>query len=147
MNAVVLPRHDRDLVAAYLKTEYVVMLPDGDIVLHIDRHEPDKERLIREQTGCNKAWAIVTPCNPRSELAREQLNLFYFNNLRYELDEKAGIWFKALNRDPEGQWPDEPGFFLVDPEIGWVMDLGRHYGQNAVVAARIGEAPRLIWLD
>lgn len=142
-----LPRHNAKLVEAYRKTDYVVMLPNGDVHLEIGKYEPEKEAMIAEQTGCSVSWALITPCNPRSELAREQLNLFYFNNLRYELDEKVGVWFKALNHDPDGQWPDEPGFFLVDPDLHWTMDLGRNCGQHAIVAARLGQAPRLVWLD
>lgn len=140
-------RHDPALVAAYKKTCYRVYLADRDVELRIDHYDPDAEALIRKDTGCKNGWAIITPCNPRSEIAREHLNLFYFNNLRYELEHKVGVWFKALNHDPDGEWPDEPGFFLVDPDLRFVVDLGRQCGQNAIVAARLGEAPRLVWLD
>lgn len=139
-------RDNPDLVAAYTKTIYQVMLPDGDVELHIDHYDPEAEARFKA-AGCLRSWAIITPCNPRSELAREQLNLFYFNNLRFEIDKNVKLWFKALNRDPEGHWPDEPGFFLVDPDPRWIMDLGRLCLQNAIVAARLGEAPQLIWLD
>jgi hypothetical protein len=52
----------------------------------------------------------------------------------------------SLNRDPSGRWPDEPGLLLCDPPPGFAEELGRRFGQNAILAARLGEAPQLIWL-
>jgi len=36
---------------------------------------------------------------------------------------------------------------LVDADRVWVMDMGERFYQNALVTARVGEAPRLLWLN
>lgn len=133
--------------AIYAQASYQVMLDGGNIDFHIGRYDAEAERRLAAETGLIREWFIITPCNPRSEPAREELNLFYFNELRYELEQNSGKWFKTLNRDPSGKWPDEPGFLVADAERTWVMDLGRRFLQNALVTARLGEAPRLLWLD
>jgi hypothetical protein len=143
MNATVRDRWE----AVYRKTEYQVMLPSGALSFQIGHYDQEAERRLMQDTNLRSEWFIITPCNPRSELAREELNLFYFNELRYELEARSGHWFKALNRDPAGEWPDEPGFLVVDAGRVWIMDLGRRFYQNALVTAKLGEAPRLLWLD
>ncbi len=136
-------------IARYAETygsaEYHLLL-EQDLIARIgvfDRHVQDQ--LLR-QCNLQREWAIITPCNPRSVRAREELNLFYCNELRYEVEKGAGEWFKALNRDPHGLWPDEPGFLVIDADLPWLMDLGRRFHQNALVAVRKNEGPRLIWL-
>lgn len=133
--------------SVYRKTEYKVMLDSGTISLRIGYYDAEAERQLREHANLKREWYIITPCNPRSEQARAELNLFYFNELRYEVEARAGHWFKALNCDPAAEWPDEPGFLLVDADRVWVMDLGERFYQNALVTAKIGEAPRLLWLN
>ncbi|HEX4873082.1 MAG TPA: DUF3293 domain-containing protein [Nevskiaceae bacterium] len=131
----------------YRQAEYQVLLDEGTLTFRIGVHDADLEARLVAATGVREEWFLITPCNPRSERAREELNLFYFNELRYELEARSGSWFKACNHDPAGEWPDEPGFLVVDAERTWLIDLGRRFLQNALVTARLGEAPRLLWLD
>lgn len=133
--------------AVYRKTEYKVMLPSQTIILSIGRYDEEADRLLQAEAGLKKEWFIITPCNPRSELARQELNIFYFNELRYEVESRAGQWIQALNCDPDAQWPDEPGFLITDADRLWIMELGERFYQNALVTGKVGEAPRLLWLN
>jgi hypothetical protein len=133
--------------AVYRKAEYKILLDNGTISLRIGQHDAEAERQLQQHTELKHEWYIITPCNPRSEQARAELNLYYFNELRYAVEARSGHWFQALNCDPSGEWPDEPGFLLVDADRVWVMDLGERFYQNALVTAKIGEAPRLLWLN
>ncbi|MDZ4077299.1 MULTISPECIES: DUF3293 domain-containing protein [Hydrocarboniphaga] len=132
--------------AVYRKTEYKVMLEQQTVSLRIGEYDAEAERLIQAETGLKNEWFIITPCNPRSELARSELNLFYFNQLRYELESRSGQWVQALNVDLSQEWPDEPGFLITDADRVWIMELGTRFYQNAIVTAKLGEAPRLLWL-
>ena len=131
----------------YRKTEYKVLFDSGTLTFKIGEHNPATEAILRKETGLQREWFIITPCNPRSEQARDELNLFYFNELRYEVESRSGQWIKTLNRDPTGDWPDEPGFLVIDADRLWVMKLGERFYQNAIVTAKLGEAPRLLWLQ
>lgn len=125
----------------------LVALDESDLLLPFDRHDPDAEAGLQRRHGLKSQWFIIAPCFPRSERTREEINLFYFNELKYEVDVKSGAWIKALLRDLDGAWSDEPGFLVVDPDPHWIMDLARRCLQDVLVACRVGEAPRVIRLS
>ncbi|HUP92864.1 MAG TPA: DUF3293 domain-containing protein [Solimonas sp.] len=135
----------RALEAAYRRTRYVVLLPRFELVLSIDVHDPAADRRLALEAGCRAAWAMITPCNPFSVVASEEANRRALDEMRVELDACPARWLASVSRDPLGEWPDEPGYFLVDPDLAWVVELGRRYRQNAVVTGRLGGAPRLIF--
>lgn len=123
-----------------------VAMEDDDMALPLDRHDAAAEARLQAELGLTREWALLSPCLPRSERAREELNLFYFNELRYEREERTGHWYKAIIDDDSGNWPDEPGFLLIDPQARWVMDIARRCQQKLLIVGRLGEAPRHIWL-
>lgn len=141
-----LARLKQEFEASYRRARYRVMLEDGEVALALGHYDREAEQRLRETFDLQRHWVILTPCNPRSVQSREELNNFYLDELRLALDRHSGAWGKAINVDPWGEWPDEPGFFIVDPDIGWIMDLGHRFGQNALVYGALGQPPALIWL-
>jgi hypothetical protein len=131
---------------AYRRALYRVMLEDDEVTLTIGHYDAATEQQLCKTFDLQRHWVILTPCNPRSVQSRDELNNFYLDELRFALASRSGTWGKATNIDPRGGWPDEPGFFVVDPDLGWIMDLGRRFGQNALVYAALGQPPTLIWL-
>jgi hypothetical protein len=132
--------------AAYRATEYRVQLPRGELILRIGMHLPEQDRRLRDEAGVQTGWAIVTACNPQSRQLLPEDNA----KLRAQLTAiVASLGLRAIgssNHDPSGAWPDEPGLLLCDPRPGRAEKLGRHFRQNAIVAARLGHAPQLVWL-
>ena len=142
-----LPRSHRNrLEKVYRKTEYRVPLGDRNLRFHIDHFDPGAEALLRLQLRIRRHWAILTPCNPRSQEATTELNGFYYHELRDTLAQRGGHCLQAINHDPTGTWPDEPGFILADAEPLWLHDLAARFRQNAYVSAQLGQAPRLVWV-
>lgn len=142
-----LPRSHRNrLEKVYRKTEYRVPLGDRNLRFRIDQFDPGADALLRQQLPIRRHWAILTPCNPRSQEATTELNGFYYHELRDTLAQRGGHCLQAINHDPTGTWPDEPGFILADAEPLWLHDLAARFRQNAYVTARLGEAPRLVWV-
>lgn len=133
------------LEQAYRSAQYLVELPQGELRLGIGRCDAEDAARIARECGCLERWALITPCNPRSKPLSLEKNISLYNKLRDELERHSQAWLKAVHRDPEDQWPDEPAFFLIDPDMAWVLRLGRRYQQNAIVAAELGQAPRLLW--
>ncbi len=136
----------KELEEAYRRTRYLLRLPAEVLELRVGRHEPRTGRRLAEQTGCRSDWALVTPCNPRSRPLLAWQNRLRLQAMAAGLVEYGLAHYPTLHRDPDGRWPDEAGFLLVDPPRGLARALGRRYRQNAIVVARLGEAPRLEWL-
>lgn len=136
-----------ELEQAYRRADYQVQLPAGDLQLAIGRPDPSADARLAQECGCRRRWALLTPCNPRSERLSGADNLRLYKALQDELAALSQAWWPALHRDPEGLWPDEPAFLLVDPPPELVIELARRYQQNAVVAGELRRAPQLLWVD
>lgn len=140
MNSVAVSNHRDDLVRAFLDTDYIVFTADKPCAVRIGRKHPQVDR----QSG-NQPWAIVTAYNPGA-VDRSHVD----NRRRHErlVDrvEAAGLGtLSACNRDPSGQWPDEPGLLLYPCPVETARDLALEFGQAGFVAGRPA-MPAGLWL-
>jgi hypothetical protein len=135
-----------ELEAAYLRTQYCARLARGEVILRIGAYDEAADRRLRVEAGVRAHWAILTPCNPQSQLLTAEDNAARLARLARRLAEARIRVLPSLNRDPQGAWPDEDGFFLCDPPAGAAQSLGREFDQNAIVVGELGQPPRLVWL-
>ncbi len=70
------------LDALYRRTDYVVHLKAGDLVLHVDVADPAADERLRREAGCTSHWALVTPCNPRSRPLTAEENAERYEHFR-----------------------------------------------------------------
>ncbi len=129
-----------DLLQAFLQTEYRV-LPRADALdVTIGQcHRSLDERIEH----CD--WAILTAFNPGASREEPEVNERRHQQLLAAIADAGLDFLPACNRDPRGQWPDEPSLLVIGPDSGWLIALARRLGQLAVVAGRPGEAAEL-WL-
>jgi hypothetical protein len=148
MNArLKVPRRQRPRwMAAYRRTEYVVLLAEGELVLRIGRLNPPAQGRLRREAGVRSHWAIVTPCNPGSRQLDWTTNAARLEAFEIAIVDGGVRSWPSINRDPLRSWPDEPGFLICDPETGYAECLGRQYEQNAILVGRLGEPSQLVWL-
>jgi hypothetical protein len=61
-----------------------------------------------------------------------------------------GLWPLALRRgsnlDLDERWPAEPAFWALGLSRGLAADLGRRFGQRAILYSGPAARPRLYWL-
>lgn len=133
------------LSRAYARTEYCVLL-QSPIILRVDHYDAAAERRLLQECGPHRAWAVLTPCNPRSRRVSGLLNRRYLRELRQTLTALKLRHAPTLNRDPLHRWPDEPGFLLLDARPQQLLGLARHFRQNAALAGALGQPPGLLWL-
>lgn len=136
----------KKLDAVYRKAEYRVVVSARTLVFRIGTYDAEAEKTLFQKMPVKREWSILTPCNPRSQEATQQMNSFYYHELRDALVARDSLWVPAMNHDPLGSWQDEPGFAIADADVLWVRELGMRFLQNAYVSAKVGEAPRLVWL-
>ncbi|WP_116126907.1 DUF3293 domain-containing protein [Lewinella sp. IMCC34183] len=129
---------DERLAAAYRNARYVF----NGFALQIDVPHPDFDRWLAHE-GYHD-YAFLTACNPRSKPLSATRNLARHGRL---LALTGSLTHRgATGTDPDGRWPDEPGLLLLDAPREKVRDLGRRFGQYAIVEGEAGGSPRLYWL-
>ena len=133
--------------ALYRQAEYRVLLYPEPLVFRIGHYEAQIERRLLAASAFQRECCILTACNPGSAITDAALNQRYSDELREQIAMSGLRSIAALNIDPSRTWPDEPGFLLIDADRQRVIELGRHFQQNAIVSITLGQAPSLIWLD
>lgn len=129
----------------YEQTHYTVLLPRQRLTFLIGKYSVKLDDLLQKHCGVTRNWAILTPYNPSSHLSDEDTNHVALMRLRRELDAASLKHFDTVNMSPEGEW-HELGFLVVDPQSSEIKTAARRYRQNAYVAAKLGEAPQLVWM-
>lgn len=133
-----------DLIAAYLRTIYRLPLASGAIDLKIGEPSPALDHLL-DARGATR-WAWLTAVNPGSRVLEEAENRARLERLRDELAGLGWAFFEAVAVEPDGDWPDEPSFLVLDPDAERMRALAKEHGQNACLAGERGGAPQLILL-
>ncbi len=130
---------DKQLEDAYRRAEFITEVQ----TLRIGAPHSVLDTWLREEGYA--CFAVITACNPRSIRLPTAINAARQAELVRLLTEAGAVFLPATGRDPSGAWPDEPGILLLDaPELG--RELGRRYGQNAIVEGERGGEARLVWL-
>lgn len=130
------------LLAAYAGTDYVLDGLDGPLQPGHRHPALDDFLALRGATSL----ALLTAYNPRSRELPLEENARRQDELRQRLQGAGLRLLPAQGRDPEGRpRPVEPLLAVLDAPAPLLAQLLQDFGQNALVHARAGQAPRL-WL-
>jgi len=91
-------------------------------------------------------WVFVTAYNPDGKPAPQEQNLRAQARLAEELDRHGLRVLAGEGRADVGTWPPEPSMLILGMPEPAARDLGRRYGQAAIVVGRRGRAARLLVL-
>ncbi|MES1925198.1 DUF3293 domain-containing protein [Salinisphaera sp. T31B1] len=131
---------------AFEKTHYRVELHGRWHVLGIGRPCPAPIGAWTRASASECAW-LVTPCNPQAHplaTERNQARLAWLDRWSSMAGYRS---CRSVNRDADGQWPDEPGLLIGGMDQGMACALGRRLGQLAVVAVPRHALVALVWVD
>jgi hypothetical protein len=132
-----------DLIATYENADYVVFA-DPEIVLRIGEPSLRLDALL-EQEGATTA-AYITAANPRGERRLAADNASAVATLD-ELVAAAGYpSYAGEGRDPDERLGAEPSLLVIGIYRANAEELGRLFGQNAIVFVEKGAAPELVVL-
>lgn len=128
----------------YRRARYRVELASGVVELAIGERSAELDRDL-ERAGAS-TWAIVTACNPGSVLLGEEENRRRSAELARRLSDAGGSTRPSTGIDPDGRWPDEPGFLVTGAARAALVALAAELGQIAIVVGRRGGAAELLWI-
>lgn len=134
---------DRDLIQAYLETEYRV-LGERLMTLRIGEHCPALASLhVGYGVRCS---TFVTACNPYSVALDDVPNAARQADLARELMQRELAFVDGVGLHPSGQWPGEASYLVLGPTLDEARLLGVRLEQNAIVWSDADAVPQLILL-
>ena len=136
---------DTRLEPAFLATTYRVVTPAGTFNLRIGKPDAAFESFLRRQRAVN--WGIITACNPGGMRAPDaKANDAATRKLAGQIRAHGWLGFPSINRADGGNWPDEPGYCVLDAGEGELRRLAKEFGQAAFVFGEAGgDGGQLIW--
>ena len=130
-----------DLLAIYKSSDYRVF-GDAPFVMRIGLVCPPLQDLLTQHAATGACF--VSAYNPRSEHRSERENEMAQHRLRDEVAAAGWPFFEGVGEDPQGHCPGEPCLLVLGVSRQQSLELGRRYGQNAVLWAGVGGIPDLV---
>jgi len=132
----------KSLVQAYLETDYCFTCSGELITIAAGEHNRRVDRLL--QDSGESSWAFITAWNPYSEDLSPEVNHERQNKLQERL--KDYRYFQGYGKARTGDWPAEDSLMVVGIEAKEAQEIGREFGQNAIVLGRLGRPAEVRWL-
>jgi hypothetical protein len=136
---------NQELHEAYRQTTFYADTPRGRLALCIDQCDAQLDRLLIEN-AC-ESWAYVTAYNPGSVVLSHEENQHRQASLENELHKRGWVFFSGEGVGSSGNWPPEPSVLVLGIGAATAQQLGRAFGQNAVVVGRLGRPAELVILN
>lgn len=135
------------LEIAFLATTYRVVTPAATFNLRIGRLDLAFELFLRKWRAAN--WGIITACNPGAKLVPDpKANDLATKRLATSIKAHGWLGFPSINHVDGGDWPDEPGYCVLNAGELELCRLAGEFGQAAIVHGEAGgDGGRLIWLE
>jgi hypothetical protein len=134
---------DPALDAAYRATDYWVDGPNGPFVIRVGECNVNLEELLNDEVEFH--WAYLTASNPGSVRLTDDENARRTRELRDLLGRRWHHVYDGVSVGRDGTWR-EPSFLVLGMTEGDAVEIGRRFGQNAVVVGRVAEPARLVWV-
>lgn len=134
----------QELIAAYTATHYEAQTPTGRITLLIGEKSLALAELLSRAALDSAAY--VTAWNPGSVAHSDEANASAHARLVREIESRACPYYTGYGRDPSGLWPAEHSLLILGLSAEDACDLGRRFGQAAIVVSDATAIPRLLWL-
>ena len=139
---------DRQLVENYLNTSYwteLIRMDEQGAKLRIGQPNP---HLVEQQLEENniQCFAFLTAWNPGSQPLDQWHNRWRNLNLELELHPHCRLLRRGLGIGTDENWPPEESFWALDIPLEKALELGRQFGQNAIVVWKKGGVPELWWI-
>jgi hypothetical protein len=133
----------RELIDAYLATDYRVGSRADSFILRIGEHSPALAALC-ERCGEQSA-AFISACNPYSERQIAAVNAAAHARLCVELECRGMLFIEGAGVAPAGKW-QEQSVLVLGVSLDTAKDLGRRFEQNAIVWIGPDAIPQLCLL-
>jgi len=129
-------------LTAYRKTTFVAATPAGRLELRVGKSCPALDSLLADLNV--RSWGYITAFNPRSQPLPDAENETRHQRLEQRVGDLGVPAFRGEGIADDGVWPAERSLLLLGVSRSQVIELGREFGQLAVVFGEIGSPAELI---
>ena len=130
------------LWAAYRRTVFEARTPLGLIEIRVDQRHEDLDRLL-ERTG-HESWCLITAWNPGSRPLSLEENRRRNALLRDQIVREGRPFHEGIGRGEDPKWAPEESFLVLGVARDEAIELGRSWGQIAVVWGERGKGAELV---
>src|SRR5438067_2235057 len=132
---------DPTLLEAFRNTRFIVDGPQGEITLRVGERNRQLDELLENfgETGC----AFVTAWNPGAVKLSDAENNARQNALIAEVQARGLPFLLGRGVGRDSSWPAEASILIVGASRLEAMELGKRFGQIAIVYAKHGESADL----
>jgi hypothetical protein len=134
-----------DRSAAYAATCFEAMTPEGLVSLRIGEENPMLAKLMVRREAASASF--ITAWNPGSRLRSHLENDGAHAQLLQLLVSREVTCYEGYGRDPRGQWAPERSVLVLGITEVEACEIGRRFGQSAIVTVGADRIPRLRWLE
>lgn len=132
------------LMAAYSRTLFEAETPSGKLVLQVGEQNNQLQDLYRRLQVHESAY--ITAWNPGSRPTSTTENDRAHTELLKTIQEAGTQAYQGFGRDPAGDWEPERSLLILGISEPAAVDIGKKFGQAAIVVAGPDAVPRLLWL-
>jgi hypothetical protein len=130
--------------SAYRTTTYYVDGPEGRFGIRVGKASSEADEA-GDQFGTD-TWAYVTAANPGSRRLTAQENVDRVGELQAVVQELGLPMYAGEGVGDKGDWPPEPSLLILGASRQVALDLGKRFGQAAVVYGEKGKPAELLWV-
>src|SRR5262245_21075448 len=133
------------LLYAYRNTSFSADTPLGHLELRIGKLCPQLEQLLVSLGA--RSWAYLTAFNPGLKPVSDEENEERDHRLEERIDALGFLAFGGEGVGDDRSWPGERSLLVLGVSRPEALDLGREFGQLAVVCGELGSPPELVETD
>lgn len=134
----------KELIAAYLDTNYVVCEGDNRLVIRIQERNHELDEFL-DKHGVRE-WVFITAFNPFSQQLSDEENKNRQSELCVYLESRELNYVPGFGEASDGSWIPEPSLLVLGIDREAAIELARKLEQNAIVVGNKGGKPELVWI-
>ena len=135
----------RTLVNSYRVAHYRVVITNSiSFILKIKKKSLDLLALMEKHKLFTAVY--VTAYNSQGKQTEIHVNIRAQKALSGDVRRLNLPFLDGFGEDPTGNWKKEPSFLILGISLEDAEDLGRKYGQNAIVWMEEDAVPQLVFL-
>jgi hypothetical protein len=133
----------QDLEHLYLSATYIVHDADDELTIRLGRGNAELDSLLKKAGAAS--WAFLTAYNPNSRPTDQHLNEESQSKLIDQLKLRGLRYLHGYGTGEE--WEPEPSIFILDIQREAAVEMGREFGQSAILYGQKHGEPELVWCD